>query len=170
MIDLRSDTLTKPATEMRNAMFHAQVGDEWRTDLRGRGEDPTVNKLENLAAKITGEEEAVFLFSGTMANLVALLTYCKIGQLVCIDKNFHIYKNEKVGFSNKFSGLIPIFYNLSKYDIKKSYNNLQNFLKKREIHLLCLENSFILVEELALIKIKLIQYVFCHKNIKYQFI
>lgn len=142
MIDLRSDTLTKPTTDMRHAMFRAQVGDEGRTDLRGRGEDQTVNKLENLAAKITGKEEAIFLFSGTMANLVALLTYCKRGQSVCIDKNFHIYKNEKVGFLNEFGGLIPIFYNLSKYDIKKNFNNLQNFLKKKEIHLLCLENSF----------------------------
>ena len=53
MIDLRSDTLTKPTAEMRKAMYDAEVGDEGRMDARGRGEDPTVNRLEDMAAWLT---------------------------------------------------------------------------------------------------------------------
>ena len=75
MIDLRSDTLTKPTAEMRKAMYDAEVGDEGRMDASGRGEDPTVNRLEDMAARLTGKEDAMFVPSGTMGNLAALMTH-----------------------------------------------------------------------------------------------
>lgn len=79
MIDLGSDTLTVPTEEMRKAMYNAEVGDEGRTDFKGRGEDPTLNALEDMAAEIIGKESAVYLSSGTLGNLVALLVYCSRG-------------------------------------------------------------------------------------------
>ena len=71
IIDLRSDSVTKPTHGMRVAMFNAEVGDD------GYGEDPTVNKLEELAAQIAGKEEGMFVVSGTMANQVAVMVYAR---------------------------------------------------------------------------------------------
>lgn len=65
IIDLRSDTISKPTQEMREAMYSAIVGDDVF------GEDPTVNELERRAAELLGKEDAVFVASGTMANLIA---------------------------------------------------------------------------------------------------
>lgn len=65
IIDLRSDTISKPTQEMREAMYSAVVGDDVF------GEDPTVNELERRAAELLGKEDAVFVASGTMANLIA---------------------------------------------------------------------------------------------------
>lgn len=86
MIDLRSDTLTKPTEEMRKAMYAAEVGDAGRSGAGGRGEDPTVNRLEDLAAGLMGKEAAMFVPSGTMGNLVALMTHCAAGQRVGVEK------------------------------------------------------------------------------------
>ncbi len=71
-IDLRSDTVTQPTPAMREAMYRAELGDDV---LR---EDPTVNRLEERAAALLGKEAALFVASGTMGNLVALLTHCWI--------------------------------------------------------------------------------------------
>lgn len=65
IIDLRSDTISKPTQEMREAMYSAVVGDDVF------GEDPTINELERRAAELLGKEDAVFVASGTMANLIA---------------------------------------------------------------------------------------------------
>jgi threonine aldolase len=73
IIDLRSDTITLPTDEMRRAMFEAEVGDDVY------GEDPTINKLEAMAAKITGKEAALFTTSGTQSNLIAILASTKHG-------------------------------------------------------------------------------------------
>ena len=73
MIDLRSDTVTLPTPAMREAMYRAEVGDDVY------GEDPTVNRLEAMAAERLGQEAGLLLVSGTMANLVALLTHCGLG-------------------------------------------------------------------------------------------
>ena len=70
LIDLRSDTLTKPTQEMRTAMFEAEVGDDVF------GEDPTVNSLEDRTAKLLQKESALFLPTGTMANLAAIMSWC----------------------------------------------------------------------------------------------
>ena len=73
VIDLRSDTVTRPTGPMRAAMAGAEVGDDVL------GEDPTVNRLEALAAEMLGKEAAVFAPSGTQANLIALLSHCERG-------------------------------------------------------------------------------------------
>ena len=70
IVDLRSDTVTLPTPAMRQAMFDAELGDDVY------GEDPTVNRLEALAAERLGKEAALFVPSGTMANLICLLTHC----------------------------------------------------------------------------------------------
>ena len=73
IIDLRSDTVTRPTDKMRNAMATAVVGDDVY------GEDPTVNRLQELAAGMAGKEAGLFVPSGTMSNLVALLSHCQRG-------------------------------------------------------------------------------------------
>jgi threonine aldolase len=73
MIDLRSDTVTRPSAAMRQVMAQAEVGDDvW-------GDDPTVQQLEALAAAMIGKEAALFVPSGTQSNLCALLTHCQRG-------------------------------------------------------------------------------------------
>jgi threonine aldolase len=83
MIDLRSDTVTLPPVEMREKMCVAEVGDD------ARGEDPTVKALEELAAHVTGHEAAMFVMSGTMGNLVAMMTHCDPGQAVIMGPLHH---------------------------------------------------------------------------------
>ena len=78
IIDLRSDTVTQPTPEMREAMYRAELGDDVY------GEDPTVNRLERMAAERMGKEAALFVVSGTMGNLVALLTHCGRGNEVIL--------------------------------------------------------------------------------------
>ncbi|HID62616.1 MAG TPA: threonine aldolase, partial [Anaerolineae bacterium] len=78
VIDLRSDTVTQPTPAMREAMYRAEVGDDVF------GEDPTVNRLEAMAAERLGKEAALFVVSGTMGNLVALLTHCGRGDEVIL--------------------------------------------------------------------------------------
>ncbi|MGD9147064.1 MAG: beta-eliminating lyase-related protein, partial [Anaerolineae bacterium] len=73
VVDLRSDTVTVPTPAMRQAIFEAEVGDDVY------GEDPTINRLEELAADLLGKEAAVLVPSGTMANLVCLLAHCARG-------------------------------------------------------------------------------------------
>ena len=68
MIDLRSDTITLPSSQMLNTIHNARLGDDGRRNAQGLGEDETVNELERLAAEITGKEAAVLFPSGTLAN------------------------------------------------------------------------------------------------------
>lgn len=90
-IDLRSDTVTRPTREMRQAMADAQVGDDVY------GEDPTVNSLEALAAEMLGTESAVFAASGTQTNLLALLVHCGRGDEYIVGQQAHTYKYEGGG-------------------------------------------------------------------------
>lgn len=92
-IDLRSDTVTKPTPEMREAMAEAEVGDDVY------GDDPTVNRLEALAAEMLGKEASVFVPSGTMGNLIALLVHCQRGDEVIVGDKSHIFLNEAGGMS-----------------------------------------------------------------------
>lgn len=82
-VDLYSDTITRPSPAMRKAMAEAEVGNEQA------GEDPTVNKLCELAAEITGHEAAVFVPSGTMCNAIAYRVYCRQGDSVIMDQLAH---------------------------------------------------------------------------------
>ena len=140
MIDLRSDTLTKPSETMRTAMYAAEVGDAGRTDAGGRGEDPTVNRLEDMAARLMGKEAAMFVPSGTMGNLAALMTHCSAGQRVAVEKELHVYHNEKAAFQARPGGLLPEFFETD----HRSYPQLESIktiLDQKQIALLCLENS-----------------------------
>lgn len=91
MIELRSDTLTTPTPAMRRAMAEAEVGDDQY------GEDPTVNQLESLAAERLGKEAAVFVASGTMGNLCAVLAHCGRGDEVILGDQSHIFYYESGG-------------------------------------------------------------------------
>ncbi len=88
MIDLRSDTVTKPTEEMREAMFNAEVGDDVY------GEDPTVNKLEELAANMLGKEAALFVTSGTQGNQIAVLSHTQPGDEIILEAESHIFYYE----------------------------------------------------------------------------
>lgn len=91
MIDLSSDTATRPTLDMRRAMVRAPVGDEQR------GEDPTVLELERRVAELTGAEAAVFLPSGTMCNVVALFVHCRPGDEVILHRQSHVRYSENAG-------------------------------------------------------------------------
>ncbi|MCM3585981.1 low-specificity L-threonine aldolase [Mesobacillus maritimus] len=88
MIDLRSDTVTKPTEEMRKAMYLAEVGDDVY------GEDPTVEKLEETAANVLGKEAALFVTSGTQGNQIAVLTHCRPSQEIILEAESHIFYYE----------------------------------------------------------------------------
>jgi threonine aldolase len=92
-IDLRSDTVTKPTPEMREAMAEAEVGDDVY------GDDPTVIRLQEIAAEMLGKEDSLFVASGTMGNLLALLVHCQRGDEVIVGNQSHIYLNEAGGMS-----------------------------------------------------------------------
>jgi len=86
-IDLLSDTVTLPSKEMREVMASAEIGDDVYH------EDPSVNKLQEIAAKKVGKEDALFVPSGTMGNLIAILTHCRKSDEVIISSKAHIYDN-----------------------------------------------------------------------------
>ncbi|MFC2039025.1 low-specificity L-threonine aldolase [Chloroflexota bacterium] len=93
IIDMRSDTVTLPTEEMRLAMYKAETGDDVY------GEDPTVNTLEQMAAQITGKEAAVFVTSGTMANLIAVLSHTRPGNEIIVGSESHVFWYEAGGAS-----------------------------------------------------------------------
>jgi len=98
--DFRSDTVTLPTAEMMAAIATAPLGDS------GRGDDPTVDELERLAASLTGKEEALFVPSGTMANLAALMAHgCRGGEII-VEEASHIYNSEGGGLS-VVAGAVP---------------------------------------------------------------
>ena len=91
IVDLRSDTITQPTANMRRAMAEAPVGDDVFR------EDPTVNRLEEMAAERLGKEAALFVASGTMGNLVSQLTHCGRGDEIILGDESHIFFNEQGG-------------------------------------------------------------------------
>lgn len=100
MIDLRSDTVTKPTAEMREAAYKADVGDDVY------GEDRTVNELEETAARLLGKEAALFVTSGTQGNQIAVLTHCQPGNEVLLEQESHIFYYEGAAIS-AFAGVQP---------------------------------------------------------------
>ena len=103
-IDLRSDTVTRPTPEMRRAMAEAEVGDDVY------GEDPTVNRLEERAARIFGREAAIFVPTGTMGNQIAIKIHTHHGQEIICEERGHIFNYEMATLSS-FSGCLvrPIY-------------------------------------------------------------
>jgi threonine aldolase len=93
MIDLRSDTVTQPTPAMREAIFRAEVGDDVM------GEDPTVQRLEEMAAERLGKPAALFVASGTMGNLVAIMAQCQRGDEVILGDKAHSYLYEAGGMA-----------------------------------------------------------------------
>lgn len=92
-VDIRSDTVTKPTSEMREAMAKAEVGDDVY------GEDATVNRLQEMAAALTGQEAGLFVASGTMGNLTGILAHCGRGDEVILGKSAHTFLFEAGGIS-----------------------------------------------------------------------
>ncbi len=137
-IDLRSDTVTKPTPEMREAMAEAEVGDDVYRD------DPTVNRLEETAAAILGKEAAIFVPSGTMGNLIALLVHCQRGEEVIVGNQSHIYLNEAGGMS-ALGGIQPCPISNQK-DGTLRLEDILASIRTEDVHhpstrLICLENT-----------------------------
>lgn len=137
VINLRSDTQTLPTEEMLEAMRRAPLGDDVF------GEDPTVNRLEEMAAKITGKESSLFVASGTMGNLCALMSHTRPGDEVVLEAESHTYYYEVGGFS-ALAGLSPRFVQ-GKHGIM-TVDMIKKVIRPENIHfpsatLLCVENT-----------------------------
>lgn len=126
MIDLLSDTVTLPTKEMRQAMFTAEVGDACY------GEDPTVTRLEALAAEILGKEDAAFVSSGTQGNLTALLAHCPRGYEVIVGDRSDLYDFE-AGSVSVVGGLVlhPVS---TEVDGSLSLANLRSAIRDKTDH------------------------------------
>lgn len=99
-IDLRSDTVTWPTPAMREAMANAHVGDDVY------GEDPTINQLQAEAAAMLGKEAGLFVASGSMGNLISVMTHCRHGEEMILGKQAHIFKYE-AGSASAVGGIHP---------------------------------------------------------------
>jgi threonine aldolase len=138
VIDLRSDTITHPTPEMRKAMFEAEVGDDVY------GEDPTVNRLEAMAAGMMGKEAAVFTTSGTQSNLVAVLTHTKHGDEVIMGNEAHMLWYE-VGGAAALGGVTLRTVSTDSCG-RLSLDDIDQTIRGKDIQypqttLLCLENT-----------------------------
>jgi threonine aldolase len=137
MIELRSDTLTKPTQEMKEAMVHAEVGDDVYR------EDPTVNNLEEIAAKILGKEAALFVTSGTQGNQIAVLNHCRAGDEVILEANSHLFYYE----AGAMAALASVQTRTIQGDRgKMSLSEIEDAIRGEDIHLpttslICLENT-----------------------------
>jgi len=136
-IDLRSDTVTQPTLKMREAMMYAKVGDDCA------GEDPTVNRLQSLAAKLLGKQAALFVPTGTMGNNVAVLTHTNSGNTIILDSEAHIYYYE-CGAISALGGVMPITINSD--DGCPDPDQVEFYLQRDPIRfpkigLICLENT-----------------------------
>lgn len=140
MVDLRSDTLTLPDSEMLKSILDARLGDDGRTHEFGRGEDQTVNELEDLAAEITGMEAGVLFPSGTMGNTAAVLAYCKPGDKVLVDEQQHLYISEKVLFDESIGQLQAVPYRHDENGLP-ILEDMEAALQKGDIRLVCIENT-----------------------------
>jgi len=138
IIDLRSDTITLPTEEMRQAMYEAELGDDVHR------EDPTVNRLEALSAEVMGKEAALFTTSGTMSNLLGVLTNARHGDEIIVGSEAHIFWYE-VGGASALGGVVMRTVpndeegRLNPSDVEKA-------IRPENIHfprstLLCLENT-----------------------------
>ncbi|MDH3565807.1 MAG: low-specificity L-threonine aldolase [Desulfobacteraceae bacterium] len=138
IVDLRSDTLTHPTPLMRQAMSEAKVGDDVF------GEDPTVNLLEEMVAKRLGKEAALFVASGTMANMVSQMTHCGRGDEVILGDQSHIFFYEQGG-SSALGGIHPRTV-ANQPDGKMALHNIEAAIRQDNIHfpitrLIVLENT-----------------------------
>jgi len=138
VIDLRSDTVTRPTVRMRAAMAAAEVGDDVY------GEDPTVNRLEQMAAELLGTEAALFAASGTQTNLMGLLSHCGRGDEYIVGQQAHTYRYE-AGGAAVLGGIQPQPLDFAQ-DGCLPLDLVADAIKPDDIHfartrLLCLENT-----------------------------
>lgn len=138
IIDLRSDTVTRPSAAMREVMVSAIVGDDVY------GEDPTVNRLQEMAAEQAGKQAGLFLPSGTMSNLVALLAHCGRGDEYIVGQQAHTYKYEGGGAA-ALGGIVPQPLDFEP-DGTLDLDRVRSAIKPHDHHfavsrLLCLENT-----------------------------
>jgi len=136
-IDLRSDTVTLPTEEMLEAIRHAELGDDVFR------EDPTVNRLEEMAAAKMGKEAALLVTSGTQANLVSLMSNTERGELVILESESHMYWYE-VGGISAIAGLLPWPVRSQRGALDP--NDVEAAIRPKNIHfpepaLICVENT-----------------------------
>ena len=137
MIDLRSDTVTKPSDAMRQAMAHADVGDDVY------GEDPTVNRLQEMAAAMFGKKAALFVPSGTMSNQLAIRLHTQPGQEVIVENTAHIVRYEQ-GAAGALAG-VQLHWVAGNRGLISS-EQVEEAIRPKEPHtvqtgLICLENT-----------------------------
>jgi threonine aldolase len=138
VIDLRSDTVTIPTEEMRQAMYDSQLGDDVY------GEDPTVNRLEEIAAQMMGKEAALFTVSGTMSNLIAVLTHTNPGNEIIVGSESHMLWHE-VGGASALGGVVMRTVSNDEAG-RMDLDIIEQAIRTENIHypvtkLLCLENT-----------------------------
>ncbi len=138
IIDLRSDTVTLPTSEMRKAMFEAEVGDDVYS------EDPTINRLEKMAAERMGKEAALFTTSGTQSNLISVLTHTRHGNEIIVGSESHIFWYE-VGGAAAVGGVVMRTVPNDKYG-RLDFQEAEQAIRSQNLHypvtaLLCLENT-----------------------------
>ncbi len=137
IIDLRSDTVTKPTLEMRQVMANAEVGDDVY------GEDPTINRLEALGAEMVGKEAAVFVPTGTMGNQVSIMAWTNRGDEIILESSAHIYMYEVGGpavLSQVQARPIPGYHGvMDPADLKVAIRNPNIHFPRTS--LICLENT-----------------------------
>ena len=138
IIDLRSDTVTRPCEKMRSVMAKADVGDDVY------GDDPTVNRLEEMAAEMLNTEDALFASSGTQTNLLALLSHCQRGDEYIVGSTAHTYMFE-AGGAAVLGSIQPQPIEFEK-DYTLSLDKVKSVIKPDDFHfaktkLLCLENT-----------------------------
>jgi threonine aldolase len=138
LIDLRSDTVTHPTPEMRSAMANAEVGDDVF------GDDYTVIQLEEMVAELTGCEAGLFVASGTMGNLVALLTHCERGTEAIMGNRSHVFLHEVGGMAAL--GGIQANHVPNQADGTLRLDEIAAAIREDDVHhprtrLVCLENT-----------------------------
>lgn len=137
IIDLRSDTVTKPTRAMLDAMFKAEVGDDVF------GEEPTVNALEEKSAKLFGKEAALFCPSGTMTNQIAIKVHTHPGDEVICDATAHIYNYEGGGIASNSGVQVKLIQGergqISAQQVIESINPVYDWLTQTS--LVCIENT-----------------------------
>ena len=138
MIDLRSDTITLPTEGMMHAITNAKLGDDVLD------EDPTVHELEKISCEITGKEAALFVPSGTMANLTAVLAHCERGDEVILGDQAHTFLYEAGGISSL--GGIHSHQLKNQDDGTLALDDIRNAIRAENVHfprtrLICLENT-----------------------------
>ncbi|MBS4687670.1 low-specificity L-threonine aldolase [Aeromonas sobria] len=137
-IDLRSDTVTQPTDAMRQAMLHAEVGDDVY------GEDPGVNALEAYGARLLGKQAALFVPSGTMSNLLAVMSHCQRGEGAILGNAAHIYRYEAQG--SAVLGSVALQPLPMQRDGTLAFDDIKAALAPDDAHfvqthLICLENT-----------------------------